>query len=448
MQHLRKITTLSEDMAALGLAAPAKENPKASRPAITESKARPKIKASIKESKKAASAVAKRKKAQESRARRLESKASAFKTAIKKLQKENKSRPQLRLTLGVDKTLKSLTSLRFTESTIRTAKRSEFTKAFESVSVVAGLLARKFAVLEDLMDIPVIHPDSAYGYDVDHSNMRDGNKDGDATDYAQGEVEEDGDEEIKDLAPPPAVDPAQDAWQEDEDAPEDKPEGMPEDEVEECEMQDEEDEEIKEDDGDADEDDKEDPIGEEDEEGSKADDVEDEKEKKVAESAARRARARYESMPMNFDLNAIRMEAENLATQVSAGASIGPSMVAGILNDMVSYLGGAMKMYQTLAGTMQSMYVGKDQPAPNEEEPAEGEEGPEAYIGLDGPEGSAVGQGDVGKGAVGQTDGATPAAVSERRKVAAKAKVEARPAVKPAVKTAGKVLPGGLRRKV
>jgi len=41
MQHLRKITTLSEDMAALGLAAPAKENPKASRPAITESRARP-----------------------------------------------------------------------------------------------------------------------------------------------------------------------------------------------------------------------------------------------------------------------------------------------------------------------------------------------------------------------------------------------------------------------
>lgn len=445
MQHLRKITTLSEDMAALGLAAPAKEKPKTSRPAITESKARPKSKASIKESKKAASAVAKRRKAQESREKRLESKENAFKAAIKNLQKENKSRPQLRLTLGVDKTLKSLGSLSFTESTIKTAKRSEFTKAFESVSVVAGLLARKFAVLEDLMDIPVIHPDSAYGYDVDHSNVRDGNKDGDATDYATGGVEEDDDEAVKDEVPAPAAEPVKDAWQEDED----KPEVLPDDEVEECEMQDKDEEEIKEDDGDADEDDKEDPIGEEDEggeeEGSKKDDVEDEKEKKVAESAARRARARYESMPMNFDLNAIRMEAENLATQVSAGASIGPRMVAGILNDMVSYLGGAMKMYQTLAGTMQSMYVGKDQPAPNEEEPAEGEEGAEAYVGLDGPEGSAVGQGDVGKGTVGQTDGAAPGAVSERRKVAAK--VESRPA-KPAVKTAGKVLPGGLKKKV
>lgn len=433
MRHFRTITSLVEDMQALGLAPVSESRPMPKVPPKTAANPKPKA---LKESRQKPAARAS---AQQRRQQRLERKACLMSAALEKLAEQRKAgavRPQLRFKTGLKSRASMLESIDLRAMASRSVKKSEVIRAFEQVSAVAGLLARKFSVLEDLMDLPVMHPGSEYGYAQDGDNIRPGNKTGDAIDYVGAKDEDD-----EGLKPGDEVEEEesdnQDDMHEEEDGDDDADDAMKEEDDDEKDG----DDEMHEEDGDDDADDADDKMHEEDGDDEKKDDdkvseeEDDEKAKedeKMAESARRRAQARMEHMPMAFELNAIRLEAENMAAQISVGDTIGPRMAVGILGDMSSYLAGAMKMYQDLANKMTKVYAGQGVPEGVGVPPESSKDNPETYIGMKGPEGeTAVDEGGL--------EGAQPGKIDTASAAEPAAESKQKPKAKP--KTEGKVKP-------
>ena len=417
--QFRKVTTLAEDMANLGLGGH-EAAPEAGNELTEATLKRVKTKRTTSSEKSKARMAARKGKAKRNRARRMQAKKSIYKTKMKRLKKMKKGkkggpRTQLRLVTGLGRQGNLFESFNMATIDPASLTKEGVVEAFENVSKVSGVLARKFAIIEELMEtsgLEVIHPESEHGYDLDTSNAVASGKTGDAMDTAadapngnlsanepkagatKGEVEED-DADPVDQAP--AVD-------EDEYTEEAGDDEVTEDDDEEV-TEDSEDDEVTEDD----------------------EDLEEEEEKdEVQEAIRRRVASRIESMPMDFELNAIRLEAENIAAQVAEGG-MSPVAAGVVLGDMVSYLGGAMKVYDDLAAELQTVYVGTGEPIeiPGAPAPEDDKENPEEYIGDGAPEGdSAVDDGDGPK-----PDQTTPAPATPAKKVTPP-KIEAKPAPK------------------
>lgn len=422
MQQFRKVTTLAEDMASLGLGGH-EAAPEASNELTEATLKRVKTKRTTSSQKSKARMAARKGKAKRNRARRMQAKKSTYKTKMKRLKKMKKGkkggpRTQLRLVTGLGRQGNLFESFNMATIDPASLTKEGVVEAFENVSKVSGVLARKFAIIEELMDLPVIHPESEYGYDIDTSNAVASGKTGDAMDTVaqapKGNVSAEepkagpADTKVGEVAEDD-VDPKDPVAEEDED--ETVAEAVDDDEVTE-----EEDEEVTEDD------DEEVTEDSEDDEDLEEEDEKDE----VQESIRRRVAARLESMPMDFELNAIRLEAENIAAQVAEGAMT-PVAAGAVLGDMVSYLGGAMKAYDELAAELQTVYIGTGEPIeiPGAPAPEADGENPKEYIGDGAPEGdSAVDDGDGPK-----PDQTTPAPATPAKKVA-EPKIEAKPTPK------------------
>lgn len=395
MRNFNKVTTLAEDMAVLGLGGqPAAATDNGSLTEATLKRVRTKRTTSSEKAK--ARMKARKNKAKTNRARRMLAKKTTYKNKMKRLKKMKKGkkggpRTQLRLVTGLERQGSLFENFNMGAIDQSTMSKADVVAAFENVSSIAGTMARKFAVLEELMEsgLEVIHPESEHGYDVDTSNAVASGKTGDAMDTTAqapsgnvtvtepkagttaGEVEE-GDED--------PVDPVAEA----ED-----------DEVTECD----------------DEDMTEEDELEEEEELEEEDDLEEAETDEVQESVRRRVASRLESMPISFEMNAVRLEAENMAAQVDSG-SLSPIEAGAVLGDMVSYLGGGMKMYADLANDFQTVYLGTGNPeAPaGNPKPEDDKENPEEYVGQGAPEGdSALNQGGGPKPDQTTTAPATPA---------------------------------------
>lgn len=454
----RKITSLQEDMQKLGLTklvnpeinrAP-REQPRtpAKRPVTESRELTPREKAKLQEQKKALTERKKRAKLQ--REARMTKKVAIFETRLQRItRKATESKKKLESKVRPIKDLKKRIAALEAYDLRKALGGKEPTakqlgESFLKVASLAGTLARTFAVVESFlgeaeadMGIPVIHPGSAYGYASSTSFVGDGSHGaGDVTSYAGDAKQASEDDEEK---------PADDV-QEDDDEMDDKVDDdmttESEDDDKDATTEDDEtkDDEVKtEDDGDGDEDDvqtedddekKDDDVTTEDDEKDDEDEVqtEDDEQDAAEKKTERRRRARAESiaqkMPMDYELHAIRLEAEEMGVKVADGKAQNVNMgyATELLNDMVSYLGGAMKLYFKIQQSMaQHGYVGQDQPAGAGADPVATANPNDAYIGQGKPQGeTAIGDGGAGTGTAPKSGTATDMTGQEAPKAESK----------------------------
>lgn len=407
----RKITSLQEDMQKLGLAGLVNEdiNGKARKPMTEAKKPSPKSAQQLAEAKK--SIAAQRKRASVIREGRMAKKLAFYETRLQRIERAAKKSGtkiefKLRMLKGLTKRAAVMESYDVKKALgTQTPTADQMSESFMKVAGLAGALARNFSVLEHYyseaeatLGIPVMHPGSAYGYDTNVSNAADSDASGEVTDYAKAGKAEDDDELPKDdMAEAEGDD--DEVKKEDEDDDKDPLDAMGEDDEKDG-------DEVKEDD-DSDEDDKlkeaegdDDEVKEDDEKDGDDDDLkeDDDEDKKAADKKVerRKKRARSEARGMDFELHAIRVEAEEQAAAVGEAENVNMGYASSLMNDMVSYLGGAMKLYFKLQQSMKSMgYVGQDQPVGTGAAPTEVPTNP-AVIGQGQPEGqTAVDQGGV-----------------------------------------------------
>lgn len=368
MLNFRRVTSLAEDMEALGLRSPSEKRLQESIPAASEAGesvegdgelsearlARVRTKR-MKSGDRAKARIARRKKkAQINRKNRMKRKKSQYKMRMKRVAKMKKGkkagpRRQFRLVTGLEKKATMLES--FETSMFLNATPEQFVESFKNIAAVATTLSRKFALIEDILaeeekelGLPVMDPDSALGAEKEVSNVKAGDKTGDATEYAPGSSEGEAPAKVEQVEDPAAP--------EGKKKPEDLPEGEEMDHAmaEEDDMMDE---------------------GCDDEDMEMEEDEAGDLDMKESTKAAILAQLEN-NMPMDFELAALRTEAENMAAQVGAGM-VSPVMAADVMGDMVSYLGGAMGLYMDVAKDMDNQYVGQDMPNENKVEPVEGE---------------------------------------------------------------------------
>lgn len=417
----RKITSLQEDMQKLGLTRLVSEDingktPQRKQP-VTES-----TQPAARQSPKTAAQVAEAKKqikAQKARAAairedRMKKKLATYETRLQRIERQAKKKgrkveSRLRFIKGLKKRAAVMESYDVRKELGEdklTAKA--LAESFGKVASLSGALGRAFGCMEQFfgeeesaLDIPVIHPDSAYGYDVDHSNAANNAGSGEVTDYGTEKANEGDEEEPKD-----------DMAEDDE---EDKDTKTEDDELDAAKKDDDlgeddekDDDEVKEDD-DVTEDDEEekDAKTEGDDEDEKCEDDDEKDDTKTEDDepadkdkkmeARRRAKRRAESiarrMPMDYELHTIRLEAEEMAASMVGDAeNVNLGYASSLMNDMVSYLGGAMKLYFKLQNSMKTMgYVGQDQPAAAGGTPVATAQPNDAYIGtVDKPQGETA----------------------------------------------------------
>lgn len=426
MQHYRRITTLAEDFEKIGLSAqtlgvsrprnvrplaeaegdePEGDDDGADAPEAphapegdddapqTEGLQRVKTH-KMKAADKAKSRMAARKgKAKRNRQRRMQSKKAGYKRRMAKMAKMKKGksaggRMRFKLVQGMERAANMLEGVdvgRLVRDTDPAKQRKLMSEALVKVAGLAGALGRRYAVLESaLLDeeaslgLDVMHAGSAYGWDDANSTSFAGGsapKSGEATDYAGGEKTEDD------------ADPA------DADAPEAMPGGEPGEEEEGVHVGNPSTEDDQSDDFDAEMDDEggdldmdlDADMGDEgcdaddDMDGDEGDDFDDEDEDDEAyESRAaprrpaltersnrnqtRRPIVEALDLPMDHELAAIRVEATEVALNLQQG-NVSMGQASSLMGDMVSYLGGAMGLYNQLVKYLGELgYVGQDNP--------------------------------------------------------------------------------------
>lgn len=401
MQHFRRITTLQEDFAKIGLSAETlgvPQRPSRVRPLVEDDQGdtpdddatgddegeqtveglqRVKVK-KMKSADKAKARMASRKgKAKRNRQRRMNSKKAGYKRRMTKLAKMKKGksaggRMRFKLVQGMERAANVLESLdvrRLVESTNPAKQRRQLAEALVKVAGLAGALGRRYAVLESaLLDeeaslgLDVMHAGSAYGWDDANSTSFAGGsapKTGEATDYAGKAKTEDDADPID--GPAPEAMPGSDEGETDEGVhvgnpsteDDEDPLDAPEDEGDEF------------DDADLGDDDLD--LGDEDETDEAYENRRGPKGKPITERSAVRRTGRRPTtealdLPMDHELAAIRVEATEVALNLQQG-NVSMGQASNIMGDMVSYLGGAMKLYNQLVGYLGELgYVGQDTP--------------------------------------------------------------------------------------
>lgn len=300
----------------------------------------------------AASRMARRKnKAKINRSNRMKRRKSAYKMKMKRVKAQKKGRVgkgRVRLMVqGLEKRANLLESFKMTAAEARSVSREAMAEQFRKVGQGFGMLARRFAVCEHLLEminIPIEHPGSEYGLENDDTNAKDGDKTGDAIDTAAD-------------APKGNVNPAE-VQAKDPKIP------------------------VQEDDLDLDgvyADD----MGGEGEEGDDDTDFDagldagwedcDDDEEETDElgddfdfDSEDEADVAMESMlPMDFEMNTLRLQAEDCARAVLEG-SMSPVIASGVLSDMANHLGASMAMYTSLAKDLEGYgYLGVGHPEDN-----------------------------------------------------------------------------------
>jgi|GEM_PF-5326578 len=415
MQHFRRISSLAEDFAKIGisgatlglnesrparrkliesdegeqldtpeLAAEEEVPGEEDAPATVEGLERVKVKKMKSGEKAKARQAARKNKAKNNRKRRLARKKAGYKKRMAKLKKMTKGksagpRMRFRLVQGMERAATMLESVNvhhIVSKAPRGSARKQVAEAMMKVSQLAGALGRRFAVLESsLLDeetalgIDVMHAGSAYGWESGEANQGSAEKSGgEVTDYAgdkpataapTGDKLE-GDEEPsapemteEDPTLDDGLDLDLDADLDDDDLDMDDADDSDMDDDFDCDsdMDDEFGDEFGDDDlGDDDEVEDDDDFGDED----------------VFESRTRKRKGRSinESIefPMDHELAAIRVEAAEVALNLQQG-NVSMGQAADLMGDMVSYLGGAMKLYNQLVQHLGDIgYIGQDNP--------------------------------------------------------------------------------------
>lgn len=404
----RKITSLREDMQKLGLTGLIHEDingktPPARKP-VTESKASPKSAKQIAEAKK--TIAAQRARAAKIRESRMAKKLAMYETRLQRIERAAKKANykvefKIRQVKGVQKRAAVMESYDVRKALgNKPLTAAALAESFGKVAALAGTLGRVFGVAEHFLQqteadlgIPVMHPDSEYGLDVDHSNAGGKSGSGDVTDH--GSEKEDDETEPQDNLG------TDDDMNEDDEKSDDLDAmGEDDDQKDDDEVQTEDDEAGCDDDMQTEEDDdKQDDVSEDEENDDDDVQTEDDEQDADAEKTERRkSRKEAREQPIDFELHTIRLEAEEMAAKaVGSDPTLNTGYLAtDLLNDMVSYLGGAMKLYGKLQQAMTSFkYLGQDKNLDQAGGTVDHGEHNDAYIGtVDKPEGeTAVGQG-------------------------------------------------------
>lgn len=337
MQHFRRITSLQEDMEALGLTRPSKnkytgfasEKPdpiEEKNDAAAQSKKLSEeidsIVAELTENNETvelqegeetsagdhekARLARRKKKAFINKARKLRQKKNAYKLHQKRLSSLKKGRsagPRRRFVLkqAMGESVDLLNSLKELNLEMTGNIYETLEDGFLNVDQLAATLGRKFAVVEEML--PVEHPESEYDYEDGDDNVKSGGKTGDATDSAKDAPS--GNVMSKDDHPESPAPRGNVKFEQDDD----------------YDMKDQED---------------------------------DSGDKKI-------------SVDMTDEMFNFRLEAQDALDAMKTHV-ISPEEAGNILRDMVQYLGGAMKMYMDLAKNIgQYAYAGVGAPRPNPE---------------------------------------------------------------------------------
>lgn len=393
MQHFRKVTSLQEDFQMLGLLKPRTE---ADEPVVKKPEDEEGADAEVKKegdepvlpptegeegekkdgeedeeqteaklirqrtkrmsgSKKAKARLSARKhKAKRKRTTKLKKRLTKFKNRIKKfirLKGKKKAGPRTRFKLaaGMDHRMANmLESLDTMSLVMKGSVQEDLSGAFKNVILLSSTLARKYAVMEEIMlkledALPVEHPDSASGYDLDKKNVKVDGKTGDAMDTTMDTPATEEEEPIVDMTKEEEGDGGE-GWDWEDDSEEEGDDGE--------------------------------TMGDDDMDGDMDDDGEDEEDEEDAEVE--------ESRGLEHDLMQLRLEAEDVLDKMKTSV-LSPDVAADVLKDMVAYLGGALKSYMDLAASIAPYaYAGQGAPAPVGQGvvPAEGGN---KYAGQDAP---------------------------------------------------------------
>lgn len=328
MQHFRKVTSLAEDMANLGLVVQesAEDLNKLARRNLGESTQldesedaeqldeislkRVRTKRMSSGARAKARIAARKHKAQNNRKRRLLHKKSSYKkkaARIAKAKKGKKTGGRIRLrvasTLGAKANM--LENFNLTAEDIKSLTRQDLAKSFLDLGENIGALARKFTLIDAIIESeevslglePMKAEDMAAPADDEKEKVEaDAAPEADDKDKVQEDDED--------------ADPAMEACDDDSDE-----------------------------------------MSEEDQEAEK------------------KMESRLASMPMDYELSVLRMQCEEAASDIAQG-KMSPVFAAGILGDVANYLGAATAMLDATNKEMEGYgIIGKDEPGDAGEEP-------------------------------------------------------------------------------
>lgn len=422
MQHFRKLSSLAEDFAAMGLAGKPLDETNFFPQEIPQ---RQSVKENVEEGLQV-QRTQKMSPGEKAKARRYRTKNKA-KLARQKAVRERRpahqirkdrqaklkgnrvAGPRRRFVLAQDLSsmrneMKALAELRKLHNAQNPQKISQLEEALIRISRNAQILCRKYAVLEEIRyghlkesAIPVMYPGLSVDWEnPDAPNINQAGKDGDATDYAndsklKGNVKAEDDMDPSDSQSWWSDMDSGDAGTDDFGGSDDD---MSMDDMSMDDMGGEDDScDTASDDlgggddwegGDDDEmeldfdvDEAEDPAAADEEEGEKKDDS-------MGESRR---------IDLSFEMAKLRTEADDVLAKMKTSV-LSPQQAASVVADMVQYLGGAMKAYldlasQVMSGYQQGGYAG--QGAPGEEKAApEDNKNDNKYIGKDPPADAGV----------------------------------------------------------
>lgn len=363
MQHFRKVSSIEEDFAAIGIAKKPSGNffPSEVPDPITEDKLDEAL--VVQRTKKMSPAD----RAKAHRYRQRNKSKIARQTAVRERKPQHQKRQdrvdrlkgdrsagtRRRFVLQQDMSnmrneMKALQELRKFHNANSPKDTKQLVETLKRISKNAQTLCRKYAVLEEIKfgqlkesEIPIEHPESEYGWEnPDAPNINPGNKDGDPTDYASSSKLKGNVKAEDDMDPSDNQDWWSDVSSGDDDmdmSADDSSMDMDDDEV------------GSEADLDAElggDDDCDSESGEADDEMDMDFDLPDDDEEGPMES---------KRVDLSYEMARLRTEAEDVMQKLKTSV-LSPAQAGSFVQDMVIYLGGAMKAYLDLAAQVTKEY--------------------------------------------------------------------------------------------
>jgi hypothetical protein len=367
MQHFRKVSSIEEDFAAIGIAKKPAGNffPSEIPDPITEEKLDEAL--VVQRTKKMSPAD--RSKAHRYRQRNKSK--IARQTAVRERKPQHQKRQDRVDRLKGDRTagtrrrfvlqqdmsnmrneMKALQELRKFHNANSPKDTKQLVETLKRISKNAQTLCRKYAVLEEIKfgqlkesEIPIEHPDSEYGWEnPDAPNINPGNKDGDPTDYAsssklKGNVKAEDDMDPSDN---------QDWWSDVSGGGDDDMDMSSDDDMDMS----------ADDDMDMDvgsEDDLDAELGGDESSDDSSDDDEMDMDFDLPDDDEDESPMESKRVDLSYEMARLRTEAEDVMQKLKTSV-LSPAQAGSFVQDMVIYLGGAMKAYLDLAAQVTKEY--------------------------------------------------------------------------------------------